>query len=706
MLKSFSLIALLIAFFSTSLTFFVEDQLRERYRNEQRVAVAQELATLRAKIEKDVVENLSLIYGAANFISVTPDLTQEAFAQYAKGVLDKEHQLKNLGAARGFVMSYVYPLEGNRKVLGIDYRDIPEQWKQVQLAKETGKMVVAGPLKLIQGGVGLIGRAPVFVRNGESKEYWGIVSAVINADLMFEKMEQAEKDGLQVAIRGVDGAGDKGGVFWGDAALFSPASDTVTMSVTLPSGYWVLAATPAEGWADDNPVLLYFRILLGTFTLLILVLVYRMMKKNHEVKRTRESLAEAQSIARLGSWEYWPDKARVWWSDETYRIFGVNKKTFTPSLDTFFTAVHPDDRKGIADALETSNMNRTQLLTEHRIIRPDGTIRYVQERGMPIYDAKGNLIKNAGTVQDITDRALSREKLQNEQAKFKAMTEASYDAFIMVNSQGIIMFWSPAAQDMFGWTEEEAIGKEIHDLIAPAMYREKARKGLAQFATTGKGEVMESVLEFDAIRKDGSIVPVERSVSAFMRDGEYFAVGILRDITERRKYQEELKQLARTDKMTGLFNRGHFVEMAKREIERSRRYGSPLSLIMFDADKFKDVNDTYGHSVGDMVLVSTSKTVAGMVREADVLGRIGGEEFAILLPETDLDAAEEVAEKIRLAVEEAFVELEDGRQVQFTVSLGVAVFSKDIDDIEDLLKKADTALYLAKANGRNRYEVA
>jgi len=164
---------------------------------------------------------------------------------------------------------------------------------------------------------------------------------------------------------------------------------------------------------------------------------------------------------------------------------------------------------------------------------------------------------------------------------------------------------------------------------------------------------------------------------------------------------ERFRHLAETDRLTGLFNKGKFNEVLKKEIERVKRYKRPLSLIIFDIDHFKRINDTYGHKVGDEVLKELAKVIKKSVRKTDFVARWGGEEFVILALETDLEGAFKLAEKIRKTVEEH--EFPTVKNV--TVSLGVAQYI-DGESPEDFIIRADMALYKAKEGGRNRVELA
>lgn len=293
-------------------------------------------------------------------------------------------------------------------------------------------------------------------------------------------------------------------------------------------------------------------------------------------------------------------------------------------------------------------------------------------------------------------------ELADSEAKFRAMSEASQDALVMTDDLGRVAFWNRAAERMFGVTRQDMEGRPLHDVVAPPGELDKARVGLRDFKQTGGGAVINEIGEYVARRGDGGLFPVELSVAAFRREDRWWAVGAARDISERKRAEEALRELATTDGLTGLLNRRRFMEMGEAEIERTKRTGRPVSLIMFDVDHFKKVNDTRGHDVGDVVLVALARAATGALRAVDVLGRLGGEEFAAILPETGLEEAAAVAERLRRAVADMGL-APNGEPQPVTISLGV-VLGLGAETLDDLLKRADTALYRAKSAGRDRVE--
>jgi diguanylate cyclase (GGDEF)-like protein len=189
------------------------------------------------------------------------------------------------------------------------------------------------------------------------------------------------------------------------------------------------------------------------------------------------------------------------------------------------------------------------------------------------------------------------------------------------------------------------------------------------------------------------------------RDDSGAITGLLaigRDMTERKQMEDKLQYQAHFDYLTGLTNRRYFMELAANELIRFHRYGGELSLIMFDIDRFKQVNDLYGHSYGDLALQAVGDTCREILREVDIVGRIGGEEFAILLPQTGEKRAEEIAERLRTAIEQTKIKHQNKAKILITASFGVVTVLQTSNKIDGLLILADRALYQAKREGRNR----
>lgn len=291
------------------------------------------------------------------------------------------------------------------------------------------------------------------------------------------------------------------------------------------------------------------------------------------------------------------------------------------------------------------------------------------------------------------------EQLARSEEKYRSIFENSVQGIFRATATGRFLDVNPAMARMLGF-------EALDDMVAPGraaaaeafLSRSQAREFL--LAVREHGLLRDHPLKLR--RRDGSLIWVEVSVRG-MRDGHGRLAemeGLVADVTEKRRMLLELQNLARRDGLTGLWNRRFFLELGDREMARARRERRPLTVIYFDVDHFKNINDTHGHEAGDKVLRELAIIGSSHLREVDIFGRMGGEEFAILLPGTDEEGAERVAERLRQAFEAHEVLLSD-TAVRCTASFGVAQLDTGPPCLDTLIRRADEALYAAKRGGRN-----
>lgn len=281
------------------------------------------------------------------------------------------------------------------------------------------------------------------------------------------------------------------------------------------------------------------------------------------------------------------------------------------------------------------------------------------------------------------------------------MVNATRDAIVCSDATGKITYLNPAAERLFGHPPGALIGVDLTALM-PARFRRAHRAGLKRLVSTGRSSTVGRTVELTGLDKSGVEFPIELSLSQYKQGKAFEVIGVIRDVTVRNSLLEQLEERAATDYLTGLWNRQAFDKKLADERQRAGRYGKPLSLLMADLDNFKEYNDLYGHQAGDLVLKTIADVFRQAVRSSDLVARYGGEEIAVILPETGMDQAVPLAERILTAVRQLDVEhaaLPGGGPL--TVSIGVAGLTAD-DSGGDLLKKADLALYHAKNAGRNR----
>jgi len=304
--------------------------------------------------------------------------------------------------------------------------------------------------------------------------------------------------------------------------------------------------------------------------------------------------------------------------------------------------------------------------------------------------------------------------LRESQEKFQIIIDTALDAMVLINDQGIIAGRNHHAENLFGWPREEAIGRALHETIIPPRYREAHLHGLERFLATGEGEILNARVEVFAQHRDGREFPVELSVVPIKIAGKYEFSAFIRDISARKQMEEQVRQLAFYDTLTGLPNRRLLNDRMAQSMAASKRSGCYGAVLFIDMDNFKPLNDTHGHAAGDLLLIEVAHRLTRCVREADTVGRFGGDEFVVMLGELVEDKAQSteqagvIAEKIRATLAEPYLlqfKREDGSETiiehHCAASIGVALFIEHRASVEDILKYADMAMYQAKEEGRN-----
>ncbi|MEO8633312.1 MAG: EAL domain-containing protein [Chloroflexota bacterium] len=292
-------------------------------------------------------------------------------------------------------------------------------------------------------------------------------------------------------------------------------------------------------------------------------------------------------------------------------------------------------------------------------------------------------------------RATSRAEASDRQ--LRDMLHAALDAHIVMDASGKITEWNAPAEAMFGWRRDEVVGKELADTIVPPAFRDGHRKGLSHYLKTGAGPILNRRVELEAMRKNGLTFPVELTVAPIgTASGPAFSA-FLRDISERRQVDQQLRRLALHDVLTGLPNRLLLYDRAEQAFALAKRTASNVALLLMDLDGFKDINDVHGHHVGDMLLQEVSIRLRGRLRDSDTVARLGGDEFAILLPVANAAGALEAAQMLRSCLDVPYTI--EGVKLPLAASVGVALFPAHGDDPLTLLRRADIAMYAAKRRG-------
>jgi diguanylate cyclase (GGDEF)-like protein/PAS domain S-box-containing protein len=422
----------------------------------------------------------------------------------------------------------------------------------------------------------------------------------------------------------------------------------------------------------------------------------------------REAAERFMMVARVTSdliWDWDVPNDRLWWSDGVQSVFGYGAGAFNGGIDDWASRIAPEDRECVVGGMYAAmNGGRETWSAEYRFLRGDGSYASVRDRGMFRRNGEGATLNVIGSMVDITAEKQAEDERREAEGRNRlqaSLLDKAHDAISVSSIDLRISYWNQGAERLFGWTAAEVIGKTKGELLMPGeedlerAYHEVLRKD------EWRGEITKR-------RKDGRRVMVESHLTLVRGDdGQPQSVlEIETDITQRKRDEHAILSLAFFDPLTRLPNRRLLLDRLRHAAAAAKRDGHGGALLFIDLDNFKGLNDTLGHDKGDQLLQQVARRLEARVpRASDTVARHGGDEFVIVLEylsteqEEAAAQAERVAEKLLGAFNEPF-QL-DGHQHYSTPSIGVAMFDKHMTDIDELLKRADLAMYQAKAAGRN-----
>lgn len=384
-------------------------------------------------------------------------------------------------------------------------------------------------------------------------------------------------------------------------------------------------------------------------------------------------------------------------TESAQRLFDLRPDEIISHPERVIAAIHPNDRAGFLNALREGEATGRMPTHEFRTLSRQGEIRWLRSSAAPSDDEPERTWN--GVTQDVTDYKIEETRNNVMGQVFEHLSVPVFWTDATFN----VLYANPAALEAYGYSREEMVGAPASK-FRPAERIESMRAFLDErVRSQTAGEILT-----DSLHKSGRLFPNLLQFNPLVAlDGELtgWAVACI-DQTERLAKERALEKLADSDALTGLSNRRYFDNQATTEVDRARRYGRALSVVLADIDHFKQVNDVHGHAVGDKALCQVARLMESAVRGgSDVVSRFGGEEFVLLLPETTPSEASELIERLRKAIEATPV-IADGAPLHITCSFGVSAWRPTDASIREAVARADAALYLAKSDGRNRSRIA
>lgn len=436
----------------------------------------------------------------------------------------------------------------------------------------------------------------------------------------------------------------------------------------------------------------------------------RITKAGNILSENETIMALAIEGSGTGIWDRNISTGKIHYSAGWKAILGYKDSEIGNRIEDSYTRVHPDDLAFVQAAIQAHFDRKTESYeVEHRIRCKDGSYKWISSRGRVVSrDSEGKPLRMVGTTTDITAiRALS-DRLQQSVDLITSLTNEVpglvYQYRRLPNGDAFYSYVSDGINDIYEITPEQAAGNAlfVHQVIHPDDFA-----GYCASLDASAASLMPWQLEYRVILpRQGLRWRHGNARPRRLQDGSTLWHGFITDVTERKRTEIELQEFATIDFLTQLPNRRYFMARMDEELIRIQRVsGMYTAVLMCDLDHFKMINDSYGHAVGDLVLKHFATLLRTVLRKDDIVGRVGGEEFAIVLPGAGIIEANIFAGRVQKQITEMpFVE--GDKTISVTVSIGIAVMNANDANADASLSRSDRALYRAKENGRNRIEIA
>lgn len=412
---------------------FAEYQNRRVFEQSQRAEVLGTVSLIRSKLEGNINANIQLVRGLIATIATEPEMEQARFASLATNLFTGRSQLRNVAASPDLIVRMVFPYQGNEQVIGLDYNRIQTQREAALRARDTGELVLAGPVDLVQGGKGFIGRFPVFIDQDDGNRlFWGIVSAVVDVDRLYADSGLDDPAlPIDLAISGRDGLGGQGEPFLGSAGLLD--ANPVLADVLLPSGSWQIAATPKGGWGGQPDNVWLLRLLILTAGALIIVPSFmtgrliderlrnigELKQREAELEKLSRRLGVALETSKVGVWEITLGTDEEYWDNRMNELYGYPQDNGARRSSHWEKRIHPDDIEQANRDFYSALEQEASYTSQYRIVLEDGSIRHIRAIGA-VYKDESMPARIVGVNWDVTaDIALNEELKQAN-----ALTEA------------------------------------------------------------------------------------------------------------------------------------------------------------------------------------------------------------------------------------------------------------------------------------------
>jgi len=480
-------------------------ELRGQERTQAQRREAQRLLLeAQARLDLVIESTFSPAAGLVVLIRVDGELSAERFGRHVEALQAERPQVRNVVAAPDDVVRLVHPLKGNEKALGLDYRTVPAQWTQIEAARQAGRSLIYAPVKLVQGGLGVIQRNPVFVNTPEGEQYWGSVSLVADLERFMAQAHLRELP-LRVGLFQQRPDGTAGEPIWGETGL--AGQDSAHVPIRLPGAQWLLLGRPAQGWqsgaAWSDPAVLG----LGAAGALVCGLSFALGQRRRQLQLRNAELAREIEQRRAAHEEAEAARARyeglvamasdwLWEQDAEFRLSYLSKSDtrVVGSLNTLIGLRRweaPNLLPGPDWAAHRAQLERHEPFRdfEYSLLASEGQVIHVSISGAPVFDAQAQFCGYRGTGRDLTairsaelELRRSSEELSEAHDRLQSLFDAAQEvAIIATDAEDRITVFNRGAERMLGWKAEEVLGCSPHRFHDPAELEQRARELSARY---------------------------------------------------------------------------------------------------------------------------------------------------------------------------------------------------------------------------------
>ncbi|WP_333607419.1 EAL domain-containing protein [Arsukibacterium sp.] len=708
------LVSAMVLVISLLLSLSLVHHLKAQRQQQQQAQLTEKAAQLGNFLQQDLLRNLSIAYAIAGWLKAN-DYQTEQFTPLASALLQHYPQIATVSLAPDAIIQYVYPLTDNQALLGYRVLDDPAQRDEALSSIQLKQLNITGPYQLRQGGLGVVGRFPIMINNNDTDTpvFWGFVNVTLRLTELqsFNQLAQLPSS-FQYRLSRQAKSGFP-------AELITESSvkpDAATQHVIqLGNVNWQLDLSSS---AQQSLSFMYWRqlALASLFSLLLATVCWQFMQslyaRQHLERQVRRRTASLHTqlqryrsliaASNTGAWEYDAHSNTLTCSPEYFLMLGYQADDFAHpeqnNLDNCWTdLLHPEDKIKAISSFEQyiKQPDESMYDNQFRMRHKQGHWVWILSRGRTLRDEQQQpTFFTVGTHIDITASKQAQLKLQ----LLARLFEQSSEGLLITDADKNIVMVNQAFTKISGYAATEVLGRNPSVLSSGHHDENFYRKMWQQLDHNGswQGEVWNR-------RKDGIAYPEWLSISQIKDEQQQLThyVALFSDISQYKADEAKIKFLAHYDPLTQLPNRSLLLDKTEQAIKEAEAAEKNLALLFMDLDRFKEINESLGHKVGDELLIQVALRLQKLCREQDILSRLGGDEFVLVLPGANEEMAEQLARRLLPNMLEPFYIA--GHELVLSVSVGIAIYPAHGQHFHELYKHADIAMYRAKEQGRNHF---